>query len=333
MAWNINNYISNYPTNPWDMYQGNLPTTNINNWKTPYAAGSPNVVVGLEGYPATGPITYNSTYQWEWPMVYEWSADLSICGDQPIFVLAGASHHSPIKNGPDENDEFTNDDPQPLTDYGDLPDSYSTLKASDGARHTLTINSAFLGTAPDSEVDGQPSMDASGDIASANDEDGVVRSGTENWQPGNTVSLDLNVMGSTETADVGIWIDWNGDGNFDEANEFYSFLDLPTGGVSTVNILIPANYVSGSPVYTRARIFNNETDAPGGSLDASDYEGVGATGEVEDYQWFFGPTAITLINASTGTQETGLMLVLALTVVALIVTMVYLRRRQVEASA
>jgi hypothetical protein len=214
-----------------------------------------------------------------------------------------------------------------------LPDSYSTLKASDGARHTLTINSAFLGTAPDSEVDGQPSMDASGDIASANDEDGVVRNGTENWQPGNTVSLDLNVMGSTETADVGIWIDWNGDGNFDEANEFYSFLDLPTGGVSTVNILIPANYVSGSPVYTRARIFNNETDAPGGSLDASDYEGVGATGEVEDYQWFFGPTAITLINASTGTQETGLMLVLALTVVALIVTMVYLRRRQVEASA
>ncbi len=330
MAWNFNNYIANYPTNPWDLYQGGGPTANIQDWKSPYAAGSPDVVVGLDGYPATGPISYSSTYEWEWAMVYEWSADLTICGSEPIFVLAGESHHSPIKNGDlDENDDFPPDpDPDPLTDYGDLPDTYSTLESSNGARHILTINSAYLGSSPDPEVDGQPSVDATGDVASANDEDGVSRSGSTNWVPGNTVTINLDVQGSTPTADVGIWIDWNGDGDFDEANEFYPFLNLPTGGVSTVNILIPGNYNTGDSVYIRARIFNDEADAPGGSLTSDDYAGVGTTGEVEDYQWFFGPTAITLINATTGSQETGLLLVLALTIAGLIVTMLLLRRRQ-----
>jgi LPXTG-motif cell wall-anchored protein len=53
-----------------------------------------------------------------------------------------------------------------------------------------------------------------------------------------------------------------------------------------------------------------------------------ASGEVEDNQWFFGPTAITLVNATTGSQETSLIIVLGLTAVALLVTTLYIGRRQ-----
>jgi len=332
-VWNLTNYEANYPAVPWDLYLGAGPSSAIDYWKSPFDSSNPDVVP-TDAYPSSGSIGYSSVYEWEWPMVYEWSADLTVCGSEPIFVLAGESHHSPIKNGdPDENDNFPPDpDPQPLTDYGDLPDSYSTLEASDGARHTLTINGAYLGTKPDPEVDGQPSNDATGDVMSTDDEDGVTRSGATTWEPGNTVNLALNVQGSTPTADVGIWIDWNGDGDFSEANEFYSYLNLPTGGTSIIDVLIPGNYSTGSPVYVRARIFNDEADAPGGSLDAGDYAGQAATGEVEDYQWSFGPTAITLVNATTGHQDSALILVLALTVTALLMTTLYIVRRQVSMS-
>ncbi len=327
-AWNINTYMADYPSVAWDLYNGGGTSAPLGDWKSPFDPNSPDTVVGLDGYPATGPIVFSSVYNYEWPMVYEWSADLTTCGSNGIFVLSGESHHSPSKND-DENDEFPPDpDPQPLTDYGDLPDTYSTLEASNGARHTITINGAYLGTNPDPEVDGQPSSDATGDMASANDEDGVIRTGATNWLPGNTVNLKLNVQGSTPTADVGIWLDWNGDGDFSEANEFYSFLDLPTGGTSTVDILIPANYPAGAPVNVRARIFNDEADAPGGSLDAGDYAGLGTTGEVEDHQWFFGPTAITLLNVTAGNQDNALILVLGLTVIALLVTTLHIGRRQ-----
>jgi hypothetical protein len=57
--------------------------------------------------------------------------------------------------------------------------------------------------------------------------------------------------------------------------------------------------------------------------------GEASDGEVEDYQWGFGPTAITLSKASTAGQETGLILVIALTAAGLAVTTYYLRRQEV----
>src|SRR5262245_16592178 len=57
-----------------------------------------------------------------------------------------------------------------LLDYGDAPDSYSTLLASDGARHATSAGFS-LGATEDIEDDGQPNATATGDGA---DEDGVV---------------------------------------------------------------------------------------------------------------------------------------------------------------
>src|SRR5207253_2130041 len=53
-------------------------------------------------------------------------------------------------------------------DFGDAPDSYHTLLASNGARHVAT--GPILGSSRDTEADGQPSPNADADP----DEDGVT---------------------------------------------------------------------------------------------------------------------------------------------------------------
>jgi hypothetical protein len=70
-------------------------------------------------------------------------------------------------------------------DYGDLPDSYGTTLAANGARHTITP-ALFMGACVDAELDGQPTANALGDdnngglfsfgacAQPGDDEDGVV---------------------------------------------------------------------------------------------------------------------------------------------------------------
>jgi hypothetical protein len=265
------------------------------------------VVPGLEGYPATGPIGYSSTYQWEWDMVYEWSVDLSAtgCGKNPIYVLTGASHHSPIKNGDlDQNDDFCVDLPcdqdDALTDWGDLPDTYTTLNASSGAGHRIITNNPHLGPLTDPENDGVPSVSASQDDAiNADDDDGVTRTPDESWTNGATVHIDFDVMCATTDADLAMWIDWDNSGTF-EADEYYVFLNVPCNAVYTAAIVVPgaSDYLVGRGLYVRARIFADVVDAPGGSLDSGDFSGLALSGEVEDYLWDFSPTAITLEQLS-----------------------------------
>jgi len=50
-----------------------------------------------EGWP-----TYNSTYDWEWAMVYEMSIDVSVCGNNAITVSVPSAHNSPSKDGTDD---------------------------------------------------------------------------------------------------------------------------------------------------------------------------------------------------------------------------------------
>jgi len=62
-------------------------------------------------------------------------------------------------------------------DYGDAPDSYSTVAASNGARHV--VGSLYLGASVDADADGQPDATATGDDTDGNDdEDGVTFPGS-----------------------------------------------------------------------------------------------------------------------------------------------------------
>lgn len=293
-TWNLNNYEANYPAVPWDLYMGGGPTADIANWKSPFDSNNPDRVLGLDAYPSTGPIGFSPYYQWEWPMVYEWSADVPACASGGLSLYLGPSHHSPIKNGdPDGNDD-------PLRDRGDLPDTYSTLNASNGPAHEFVlINEVYMGLLRDPELDGQPTMSATGDDADGiSDEDGV-HLGSQYWTNGNTVNIHISVLGSAPSADVGMWLDWDVNGTF-ECSEFYQFTDLTVGSTNTVQVTVPdeETYTVGDPVHMRVRIFDDESNAPGGSLDCTDFVGLVTNGEVEDYVWPFSPTAIFLKDVS-----------------------------------
>lgn len=324
-AWNINNYRSTWgPGNPapWDLYDGAGDASPVDDWHSPFDSNDPTYVVGLDGYPTINTSTYSTVYQWEWPMVYEWSADLSVCGANPAFLIAGQSHHSPPKEGAPPDDEY-----DPFFDRGDLPDSYSTLLASGGPSHEFVLTDAvFLGPTRDNDADGNPTVDATGDdVDKADDEDGVTLA-NQQWLNGATVDINVAIQGNAPSADVGMWIDWDVNGTF-ECSEFYSFLDLTVGANNVVQVTIPGagTYNVGDPVHMRVRVFDDETNAPGGSLECTDFGGAVENGEVEDYVWPFSPTAITLTDVSANPMSgyypllwLGLIILAAITAIALL---------------
>jgi hypothetical protein len=331
VAANWNAYFSKpYPSGvPWDIFVHNAstPTLDMRDWTSPFDPSNPISVAGhLDGYPATGMPTYSSVYDYEWAMVYEWSADVSTCGSEPLFIITGQSHHSPGKNG-EENDPF--DDSDPLLDYGDLPDSYSTYTATNGAAHKFILGAPRLGGLVDFEKDGAPSTFANGDDSNGiDDHDGVTRDPETKWQNGASVNISLDVQNCTGTAVVAMWIDWDQSGTF-EADEYYTFPDLTCGAVNEVSITVPGSgdYTVGDPLNTRVRIFSDGTAAPGGSLDSGDFAGTADNGEVEDYTWNFGPTAIALTDFSASSSSTRILPILMGALVVLAAAGIVLRKK------
>ncbi|MBW2996190.1 hypothetical protein KY332_02700 [Candidatus Woesearchaeota archaeon] len=157
--------------------------------------------------------------------------------------------------------------PEEELDFGDAPDSYSTLLASDGARH-LAIG-PFLGNQRDVEPDGQPTANADGDdINNLDDEDGVVF---------NTPLIPCQQAIITVTAPQGglldAWIDFNQNGVFDHPAE-QIFASQPVAGVINLSFMVPCDAELG-PTYARFRI-----SIEGGLTPV----GYWPNGEVEDYK-------------------------------------------------
>ena len=110
-------------------------------------------------------------------------------------------------------------------DFGDAPDSYGTLKASNGPSHGL-LPGFFLGDASDTanahiddEIDGLPSPDADGDdLDDTDDEDGV--SFVTDVIPGQAATVRVDVSSGTfGSGFLQGWIDFNNDGDFLDAGE------------------------------------------------------------------------------------------------------------------
>jgi hypothetical protein len=103
-------------------------------------------------------------------------------------------------------------------DFGDAPDpAYPTLLASNGARHTvLPVANPALGPQVDTEPDGQPNAGLTGDDGSGiDDEDGVHYQVT--LVPGTTPNI-MVTSGATGGV-VSCWIDFNRDGDWNDAGE------------------------------------------------------------------------------------------------------------------
>lgn len=248
-------------------------------------------------------------------MVYEWSIPLgpsgADCAGNLLYVVTGLSHHSPLKEelglppaicGDPENDCFPDDGstPDPLSDYGDLPDGYGTTAAAGGPFHNIKVSGPYLGQAVVFEVDGQPTPDATGD---GDEEDGITAVLDSDWTAGSTQTIDVVVGNAPTGALLGAWFDWNSDGDLDGAGEFFSW--TVSEGTNSLPITVGSGFDwFNDTLHARFRLFSSDATAPGGSLDQTDSIGEATDGEVEDYVWDNGTLPVTL-SAFSSTGETG----------------------------
>jgi len=213
-----------------------------------------NDVISL--YPAAGIWAQSSTY------AIELSPLIRDLADNPVQP-----------NRPDGTTVFTVT--LSALDYGDAPDpTFPTLLARDGARHiifpdTPGIPGFYLGTGVTGEPDANQNALANGDKG----DDGVV---TDPLLIGTTVPVRITVSGTgTAIGKIDAWMDFNGDGDWNDVGEQVFTSQPVNGGVNNLSIVVPATV---QPGHTLAR-FRLSKD---GGLS---FTGEAPDGEVEDYRW------------------------------------------------
>ncbi|WP_420208561.1 SdrD B-like domain-containing protein [Candidatus Electronema sp. JC] len=194
-------------------------------------------------------------------------------------------------------------------DYGDAPASYSTLAADNGPRHIVpTTPNLYIGTAPTTETDGKPSVNADGD-----GNDGITAN-TASWtESTGGGSVTVNVTGSGWLV---AWFDFDGDGTFSGAGEMiinmavappaanpndpYSVdIDPNTAGVQSPTFNIPEGTFDVSQGYARFRLFPEKPAVP-----ELAYKGTATNGEVEDIRFPL-PAAKSVIGDRIWLDENG----------------------------
>lgn len=157
-------------------------------------------------------------------------------------------------------------------DFGDAPDSYATLLASGGPNHRV-ISGFSLGATVDSEPQGQPNAGATGDGA---DEDGVTLPNMAMFVACSTVSVSVNLTNtaSVATPRLDAWIDFDGDGSFDDPRDRIATSLALVSGANSVSVNVPCDTQS-AIAYARFRLTSAGASTPGGPAE---------DGEVEDYQ-------------------------------------------------
>jgi hypothetical protein len=206
-------------------------------------------------------------------------------------------------------------------EYGDLPSSYGT--ALDASHIPQVLR---LGVNCDTESTSNASSNTLGDDNSAvDDEDGVQPRGT--WTDATDGGLvRVIVQGCSDTCYLNGWINWDSDSdsNFTDSGE-QIFTDEPVvNGTDDLSFDIPSG-TSFDDVYRYARFriceSQNECDTP----TAQDVP----NGEIEDYRWYWGPTAITLTDVTARSNTLYLALgAVAVAAVGLLGAVVILRRRR-----
>ncbi|MBI1315205.1 hypothetical protein GC176_28270 [bacterium] len=182
-------------------------------------------------------------------------------------------------------------------DFGDAPDTgagtgtgnYQTTAADGGPSHAI-VSGLFLGASVDGDSGALQNATANADdvdSALPDDEDGVLNpldlQGTIGAAPTVTL-LATNTTGSTAT--LSGWIDYNGDGVFDNASE-RATVTVPNGSSDArFTLTFPAipDGSSGS-TYTRFRLSTDQA--------AMNSFGAATDGEVEDY-------VFTIVSPSSG---------------------------------
>ncbi|MBL7775805.1 MAG: HYR domain-containing protein, partial [Saprospiraceae bacterium] len=186
-------------------------------------------------------------------------------------------------------------------DFGDLadgnaPGSYPT-NTTDGGEgigpsHVI-VDGLKIGSSVDAEGNGLASSGANGDdLTGIDDENGIAA--FPQFTANANASVSVTVMNMTGgDAKLTGFIDWNGDGDFNDANEMVS-ATVPDGtnGPILLSFFVPANAVLSEDLGARFRL---STD-PQASMSPT---GPAPDGEVEDYEVQVTCPAILTVTTST----------------------------------
>ncbi|MGB1249470.1 MAG: SdrD B-like domain-containing protein [Candidatus Promineifilaceae bacterium] len=218
-------------------------------------------------------------------------------------------------------------------ELGDLPDDkYNTFIANSGARHVIwpdmnndnvpdMLGAIWSGNVVDVETDGrsggQDGETTGDDTDGVDDEDGLIIPPQTELVIGNTVYFSVTIRSrGIQTADYGLWIDWDGDRAFTGVNEFLSLNDIVIDDLVSGDLyekkFVLSTEVPGSTVahpnwiYVRGRVFaaNNGTTRDAG---IGAHAGLASNGEVEDFATRrISPTAVGLGSAEISQTPTNL---------------------------
>ncbi|MCA9936046.1 MAG: hypothetical protein H6662_15320 [Ardenticatenaceae bacterium] len=249
--------------------------------------------------------------------------------------------------------DFVNSD---LTrDFGDLPSAYDniTLFANDGARHIP--GNVYLGLGIDTDADGQTSPTATGDNTDGtNDEQGINATTGSNWgDGGGQFAVNATVPAADTVACLVGWIDWDNSGSFDVGGTTGGVSELVYNnwvfnGTTSQNIVTPTTGDYGGiyppTLNARFRIFQRNADlftalslpldgfgCPTGATEiqiSGLLTRLARNGEVEDYQWGFSPTAVTLQSITAESNNTLVISLIGVLALALVSVGYVLYRRQ-----
>jgi len=200
-------------------------------------------------------------------------------------------------------------------DFGDAPNTYGTTLASNGARHIMGQRNLYLGAnRPDGESEGQPTagtLDDTTTVGGVDDEDGVV-GGFPSYVPGSgTYTVTVSATNTTgSTAYLVGYIDWNADGDFNDAGEKSLTQTVPNNSrlpgpdaPAATNFNVTWNAVPATPSanasYARFRISTNQ-------LSVESPTGLAPNGEVEDYPITAGTLPVTVAWVETALERGGL---------------------------
>jgi gliding motility-associated-like protein len=150
-------------------------------------------------------------------------------------------------------------------DFGDAPASYGSADhVMDGRR--------YLGGEPDGEASQQYSDEANGDdLSGRDDEDGVT---IPELVQGKKATIRYQVVTPYATVYLNAWIDWNGDGDFNDNDErIASNIGRTFPGTYNLDINVPDNATGSKPTFARFRL--------GARINTP--TGTASSGEVEDY--------------------------------------------------
>jgi uncharacterized repeat protein (TIGR01451 family) len=184
-----------------------------------------------------------------------------------------------------------------VVDFGDAPDTYHTTLAAGGPNHRVVAGFS-LGATEDSESDGQPSTGADGDGA---DEDGVTLPAALVACSTVNVAVNLTNTAGIATPRLDAWIDFDGDGAFNDPRDRIATSLALVAGANNVTVNVPCN-VRSVLTYARFRLSSAGTSGPGGAAGDGEVEDYAVLVEGYDYGDAPDPTFPTLL-ASNGARH------------------------------